>query len=67
MSKVEWYVQIIEDDSINIEKQMGPFSARRAEKVADGVSINLNHDRFSVVVVSEEGAENVQDTRHHSV
>lgn len=51
---MNYYVRIIDLETGAVEKEMGPMSERRAEKVADGVSINLDHDRFSVTVEPEE-------------
>lgn len=47
-------VHIIEDATGEVVQRMGPMDERRAEKVAAGASINLNHDEYSVEVVDAE-------------
>ena len=42
----QFVVQIIETATGEVEKQFGPTYERRAEKIEDGVSINLNHEAF---------------------
>ena len=46
----DYYVRIIEDETGKVEKEMGPMSERKADRVESGVLINLNHERFTVVV-----------------
>ena len=56
--KPEFYVQIIErsfafNDEIikkRVMKEMGPYSERKAERIEDGVNINLNHDRYYTTI-----------------
>lgn len=48
---MEKYVEIVKDDSKEVVKRMGPMNERKAEKVADGASINLNHDAYSIRIV----------------
>lgn len=50
-----FYVEIVEDETGKVERRMGPMSERRAERVADGASINLDHERFSVRTVPADG------------
>ena len=45
------YVEIVEDATNKVVKRMGPHPLRKAEKIADGASINLNHELYSVRVV----------------
>ena len=47
---VEYYVEIWEHKKQEMVKQMGPFSERKADKLDDGVHINLNHDEFYTVI-----------------
>lgn len=50
----EFYVEIVkranDDDPESIVKVMGPMSERKADRVADGASINLNHADYFVRV-----------------
>lgn len=52
-----YYVLIVEDSTRKIETAMGPMSERRADKVANGAGINLNWERFSVIVEQGDSAE----------
>lgn len=47
---VRWSEDEQEDEVI---KRMGPHDARKAERIAMGAEINLNHERFFVRVVEE--------------
>ena len=42
----KYYIEIIEHITENIVKKMGPFIKNKAEKIEDGVNINLNHDLY---------------------
>jgi hypothetical protein len=60
MSQPQLYVYVRSHSDQKIVKRLGPKSIRMAEKVEDGVSINLNHDEFFTAfseVKLEEGAE----------
>ncbi len=53
---MKWIVEIVEYDTGRIERAIDCESARRAERVEDGVNINLNHanlqeSKQSVVVI----------------
>lgn len=39
------YVEIVDYDG-RVEKRMGPFDARKADRVERGVNINLDHSRY---------------------
>lgn len=54
----QYIVRIIEDATGNVVKQLEPTSERQAGKLASAVSINLNHDDYSVEVVSVSEAKN---------
>jgi hypothetical protein len=41
-----FYVQLIDYETDTVQKQMGPFPERWAEKIDRGQNINLNHDEF---------------------
>lgn len=43
-----FYVCVVEWDTDKVIKQMGPFTESKAEKVADGLEINLDHEKFFV-------------------
>lgn len=48
-------VEIVEMDSKDVVKRMGPMSLWEAEKVRDGVEINLNHIDYMVRIVDRDG------------
>ena len=50
-------IEIIEDDTAKAVKTMTASGERQAKRIADGASINLNHDRFYVRVTDEYGDE----------
>lgn len=54
----EWVVQVIEDETGKVEYESKPTYRRRAERIEDGMGINLNWERFStrIVRVGEEEA-----------
>lgn len=45
-----WFVTIVETETQRVEKRMGPMPERRAERVADGVGRNLDHEHFYVTL-----------------
>lgn len=47
----QYVTQIVEDESGNVVSQSAPTSRRRAEKIEDGMGINLNWEKFSTRVV----------------
>jgi 5-deoxy-D-glucuronate isomerase len=47
----QFEVLIIESQTDEIIKRMGPFAKHKAEKVRDGVEINMNHCLFDAQVV----------------
>lgn len=54
----DWYVEIVEDDTGEVVKRMGPLTESQSNKVADGAGRNLDWERFSVREVEhfEQGA-----------
>lgn len=52
---MKWFVRIVEDATNKTIREFGPYTLERhADKVAAGASRNLDHDRFTVVTVSDE-------------
>lgn len=48
-----WYVEIVGADDV-VDRSIGPFpSERGAERCERGVSINLDHERYSTRVVEK--------------
>ena len=45
-----YYVEIIEYKSEEVVKCMGPMSEHKADRVDDGVNINLNHEEFYTLI-----------------
>lgn len=50
MSDQQWIVQVIDAATEEVVKTMTRPTERAADKLADGVSINLDHDRYYVTV-----------------
>lgn len=48
MSEKQFIVRIVHTETGEVVKTMGPMSARKADKVYDGASINLNHDAYHI-------------------
>lgn len=46
----DYYVEIVERDTEEVVKRMGPMGQRKADKVKGGAEINLNHAEFFVRV-----------------
>jgi hypothetical protein len=46
-----FFVEIVEDDTEKVERRMGPFERRKAEKVEDGAGINLDWANYSTRIV----------------
>lgn len=45
----DYYVEIVDRATNAIERRLGPYSlATKAERVRDGIAINLNVDKFEV-------------------
>lgn len=47
-------VKVIEIDTQITEREIPNLSESRAEKVAAGIEINLNHDKFMVVIEDDK-------------
>ena len=47
---MRYIIKIVDDETGEIVRSFERESKRDADKVADGASINLNHERFSVRV-----------------
>ena len=50
-NNTEWFVEIVEDETGAVIKEIACTSARSAERVEDGVNINLDHARFTTRIV----------------
>lgn len=57
MSEVEWVVQIIEDETGKVEYESKPTYRRRAEKIEDGMGINLDWEHFHTRIVRADTKE----------
>lgn len=49
----QFYVEVVEYATEEVVKQLGPNSEWRANKIDDGMNINLNHERYFTRIVSE--------------
>ena len=54
MSDEQVYVEIVKFEDEEVVERRGPFSPWRADKVDDGLNINLNHERFFTRIVPAE-------------
>lgn len=54
---IQHVVQIIDWETNKVQKEFDPTSKGRAERIEDGVNINLNHDKFYTKIVEREVAE----------
>lgn len=50
-----FYVQVKEEDTGKVVKELGPMSERKAVKVAAGIDINLSDDYFTEIVEKAKG------------
>lgn len=57
--RMSYYVEIREYETDRLEKRLGPMSERKADKVDDGLTRQLDHDRFYTVIVNEDEAGEV--------
>lgn len=48
---VEWFVEVVADDTGKVEKRMGPHAYKKAEKIESGLERNLDHNRYSTRIV----------------
>jgi len=54
---MDTWVEIVNTETDEVVKRMGPMSNRRAEKVEGGASINLNHEEYYTRLVDKDGEE----------
>lgn len=47
----EFYVEIVYCEDETVVNRRGPFSAWRANKIDDGLNINLNHEAYFTRIV----------------
>ena len=50
----QFFVLVLDRETDEEVKRMGPFSQRKAERVESGVEINMDHDRYYTSVVEEK-------------
>jgi len=51
---MNYYVEIVKYDNEEIIKRIGPMSKKKAERVDNGVNINLNHKDYYTKIVEED-------------
>ena len=49
-----FYVEIRRYSDRKVVSRLGPFTERQMERVDDGANINLNHDNYYTMTVSNE-------------
>ena len=48
-----YFVEIVERETEEVVKRMGPMPMRRAERVRRGADINLDHDNFFTRIIED--------------
>lgn len=48
-----YYVEIVNSKTGEVVNRMGPLTERAANRVEDGVLINLNHDEYHTRIVED--------------
>ncbi|NOR27526.1 MAG: hypothetical protein GQ540_03240 [Lutibacter sp.] len=52
--EIGYFVEVIRIEDNMISKRFGPMSERKAEKVEDGIMINLNDDYVTRIINNKE-------------
>lgn len=53
-----FYVEVVAREGDEVVERLGPASERRAERIEDGLNINLNHeDYYTRLVPALEGGD----------
>lgn len=47
----QFYVDVVSYEDGAVVKRLGPMAERKADKVDDGLNINLNHDKYYTLIV----------------
>lgn len=55
--KLSYFLEVVETATAKVERRTGPYPARMAERLENAYRINLNHDKYHVRVVENEGTE----------
>jgi hypothetical protein len=50
---MKWVVQVVEHDTDRVERSIDCESHHKAERVEDGLNINLNHARYYTRIVEK--------------
>ena len=50
---MEYYIEIVEFVSEKGVERKGPYTERQADRIDDGMNINLNHSRYYTRIVTE--------------
>lgn len=50
----QYYVEIINRETGEVVKRIGPMSGRTADRVFVGALINLNHDEYQLKMVEDK-------------
>jgi len=50
----DFFVEIVDSETQEVVKRMGPMNERNAGRVEEGVGINLNHEKFYTRVIGGE-------------
>lgn len=48
------YVEIVNTETEEVVERMGPMTERKADKVENGASINLNHEKYHTRIVEAQ-------------
>ena len=52
-----WLIKVVNSDSGEVVKTLQANSERAADRIDDGININLNHEKFHTVVEKQEKAQ----------
>lgn len=63
---MQYIVEIVERETGKVEYSSSPTTERRAQKIEDGMSINLNHEHFFTRITEvQEWPEHDVDPEEH--
>jgi hypothetical protein len=53
MTEAQYFVEIVKYEGEEVVERRGPFSEWKANKIDDGLNINLNHESYFTRVMEE--------------
>ena len=49
------YIELVSYETNEVVETKGPFTEWKANKVDDGMNINLNHEKYFTHIITKEG------------